>query len=77
MVLTGKQKVTRRLERLEKSIPLNMDLGSSVLFDRLKALRLRLASEQHASSYMVFSDKLLQDMAKIQLQNNQELSWSN
>ena len=38
------------------------DSGSSELFERLRALRKRIASEQGIAPYMVFSDATLRDM---------------
>ena len=38
------------------------DSGSSELFERLRALRKQLASEQGIAPYMVFSDATLRDM---------------
>ena len=39
------------------------DGGDPVLFERLRALRKRLADERNVPAYVVFSDKALQDMA--------------
>lgn len=47
-------------------------LSSPVLYDRLRALRTKIAQEEHIPAYIVFSNATLQDMAAKQPQTTTE-----
>ena len=49
------------------------DADVSALFERLRALRKKLASEQSVPPYVIFSDATLRDMARTKPQTSEEL----
>lgn len=66
-VLLGQQKVMRRAQVVKKLAPDNE------LFEKLRQLRLELASKQNLPPYVIFSDKTLYELAEIQPQTTLEM----
>ena len=66
-VLLGQQKVMRRAQVVKKLAPDN------ALFEKLRQLRLELASKQNLPPYVIFSDKTLYELAEIQPQTTLEM----
>ena len=51
---------------VKRKIPTELDGGQAELFERLRALRARLARRQGVPAYAVFSDKTLRELAVVQ-----------
>ena len=66
-VLLGQQKVMRKAQVVKKLAPDNE------LFEKLRQLRLELASKQNLPPYVIFSDKTLYELAEIQPQTTLEM----
>ncbi|MCD1025446.1 MULTISPECIES: DNA helicase RecQ [Enterococcus] len=66
-VLLGQQKVMRRAQVVKKLAPDNE------LFEKLRQLRLELASKQNLPPYVIFSDKTLYELAEVQPQTTLEM----
>jgi len=66
-VLLGQQKVMRRAQVVKKLAPDN------ALFEKLRQLRLELASKQNLPPYVIFSDKTLYEFAEIRPQTTLEM----
>ncbi|WP_261807365.1 DNA helicase RecQ [Lapidilactobacillus luobeiensis] len=63
-ILRGQGKVERKqAARAQQSLPVNDEL-----FQKLRALRLRLATEQEVPPFVIFSDKSLRDMVRLRPQ---------
>ncbi len=57
-----KEKVPAKTKKKRKSQSSELDSASWQLFERLRALRLKIAGEQRVPPYIVFTDKTLTDM---------------
>lgn len=66
-VLLGQQKVMRKAQVVKKLAPDNE------LFEKLRQLRLELATKQNLPPYVIFSDKTLYELAEIQPQTTLEM----
>ncbi|MFC6314799.1 DNA helicase RecQ [Lapidilactobacillus achengensis] len=65
-VLRGQAKVQRKqAAQAQRSLPVN-----DALFQKLRALRLSLATEQGVPPFVIFSDKTLRDMVRLQPQTD-------
>jgi ATP-dependent DNA helicase RecQ len=75
-VLTGKEKLelrkqTHDLKKVKRSLPSSSDANQG-LFKVLKDLRNKIARDKNLPSYIVFSDKSLQDMCSLLPRNEEE-----
>ena len=57
-----KEKALAKSKKKRKSQSGELDSASWQLFERLRALRLKIAGEQRVPPYIVFTDKTLTDM---------------
>ena len=65
--MLGQQKVMRKAQVVKKLAPDNE------LFEKLRQLRLELATKQNLPPYVIFSDKTLYELAEIQPQTTLEM----
>ena len=72
-VLDGKTIVKRRIAKVQKSIRIFDHNEDANLFELLRKKRWEIAQKQKVPAFMIFSDRSLQDMAKIKPQNKTEL----
>ena len=61
--LHGRNATSGRKSAGSSGSQVDLDSKGTILFDRLKALRLRLAKARDVPAYVIFSDKTLLDMA--------------
>ncbi len=80
-ILRGDQSVEIRSDRLtvrkseskKRSAPFDLDAAQSELFDRLRALRMAIATTNSIPPYVVFSDKTLRELAIEQPKNRRQM----
>ncbi|WP_071130161.1 DNA helicase RecQ [Enterococcus timonensis] len=62
LVLTGQEKVFRKMAATVKKVSLEVD---GDLFEELRSLRRQLAEEQHVPPFVIFSDQTLKEMCTV------------
>lgn len=66
-------KATRQSKSTKEKSAISLQGTDSELFERLRTLRRKLASEQHVPPYMVFSDNTLLELAKIRPTSSEDM----
>ena len=80
-ILRGDQSVEIRADRLtvrksepkKRPAPLDLDAAQSELFERLRALRMEIATTNNIPPYVVFSDKTLRELAVEQPKSRRQM----
>jgi ATP-dependent DNA helicase RecQ len=75
VLLTQPSEMEKKLETIAALPP--KQAVSDVLFDRLRALRKKLADERNVPAYVVFSDKTLMEMAAVRPRDALEMRGIN
>jgi len=69
-------KFVHPLDKIEKKIEIKQVVDEDIspeLFDKLKALRKKIADEREVPAFVIFSDKTLHDMALKKPETNEEM----